>query len=198
MDAKIRPQQATASPRPAPSPAARAVVFLLFFALFVALALRIAPPMARQAATASWPKAVATVTRSQVISAASPKHPMKLQFEFRFETPAGETIYASQRTQGFVARPMVGLRAFAETHHHGTILTIWYNPADPTRTTLAPGLGIAEVLIGGGLLAFFGFASLVAARAWFRAAMGTGGAGRGVTHETGGYVRGYARPSRRA
>ena len=127
----------------------------LFLALLVAYFMpKYSNAIVAQLGTNAWPSALATVIESHVDGIPLSRH-QTLHFEFQFQTEAGLDVVASRRTVGFLARPCFSKRWFASDHPVGSSLKVWYDPQQPTRTTISQGVSFFDAIVGVSVLVAF-------------------------------------------
>ena len=94
---------------------------------------------------ADWPSTEGTVTRSEwrwrrLFS-------RRLVFACTFEVEGREyEIEKPRRLDGAIRYWFGGVGRFVEAHPPDSTMTVWYDPADPTRATTGQGLSIVDVI----------------------------------------------------
>lgn len=111
-----------------------------------------------QYAATTWPTAQAEVTRSALNQGT-------LDFAYRFVVDGREIESQSRRLSRLSAYYALEDQArFAGTHPPGSTITVWYDPDDPSRTTLSPGVSWLDLVIPAAAVVGLAFGAIPAIR----------------------------------
>ena len=144
------------------------LVFTAFAAIFVLVggffAVQGTLEWIRAADSTSWPTVAGTVTRSEVTShrsshkgRTSTSYHAHIEFDYRVD---GQELHGNRRTYKVVASSQSAANEAVAAHPVDRVVTVSYDPQDPSRAVLDPGWDWSNAIpIGVGLFAmvFIGF-----------------------------------------
>jgi hypothetical protein len=128
--------------------------------------------VAKQAASVDWPSASGAVIQSEPYTRKLLSTGLRFRYEF---VVAGKKFESGERRVVDLSLYYTfdSDTAFAAAHPVGSLLTVHYDPANPIRTTLSPGLSFLDFLFAGPLIPVLGLAIYRSATELMRRARGS-------------------------